>query len=259
MKKISLVSAIALAAVSLVGISPAQASSTETIAIIDTQFEGANVGTNVTHVCVTACNINPIPKSNNAVQIGHYNHGIEMAEIIRKSNPNAHLVLIRAGSTRVGPVSSAGLNDALRWIADNGKSAGVSVVSISLNAGVNNCSATSPTFRTVKPLIDAINTTGIKVLAASGNIGDRLRSDQLAFPACVSGFIPVAQGIKGLPGTTAPSTVFLAVGNGTNFNLSTRKVSWRSSSALTAMVAASFNKLGFSSLVAQKVTLDVVN
>jgi hypothetical protein len=257
MKKISFLSAISMAAVSLVGIAPAQAAQADTIAIIDTQFDGADVGSNVTHVCVTACTNNSTPKPGNKTQARHYNHGIAMAEIIRKSNPNAHLVLIRAGSTKVGAVSSRGLLDALKWVDSNKNALGIDVVSASLNAGNGSrCTTTGGNFHAdVVKSINSISNAGTAILASSGN---GFKPNALGYPACIPNVVAVS--ITGSrDGTSHVNTDFIGVSDGLNFNTTVGQISWGSSSALTAMLAATWGTVQHVPNTRQRIVLNVVN
>jgi hypothetical protein len=255
MKKISFVSAIALAAASLVGIAPSQAAQADTIAIIDTQFDGANVGTNITNVCVTACNNNSAPK--NKSQSNNFNHGIAMAEIIRKSNPNAHLILIRAGSTKVGEVTSQGLLAAFRWVEQNGSRHSIDVVSVSLNAG-NGSRCTSIGGVKHSDVVNSVNSilsSGSVIVAAAGN-GSNV--NQLAYPACITNVVAVS--INGSrDGVNNPSTDFIGRSDGFNFNTTIGPINWGSSSALTAMVSAAWGTIEHIPNTRQRITLNVVN
>lgn len=257
MKKIGFISAIALTAVSLVGINPAYAAQVDTIAIIDTQFDGANVGTNVTHVCVTACSNNSVPRAGNKTQRDHYNHGIGIAEIVRKSNPNAHLILIRAGSTKVGPVSSQGLLDALRWVDANRAALGIDVVSASLNAGNGSrCAATGGVRHSdVLAVVDSISNAGTPILASAGNGSN---PNALGYPACIPNVVAVS--ITGSrDGVNHPNTDFIGRSDGFNFNTSVGTISWASSSALTAMLAAAWGTIEHVPNTRQRITLNVIN
>jgi len=258
MKKISVASAIALAAASLVGIAPAQASQVDTIAIIDTQFDGANVGSNVTHVCVTACTNNSTPRPGNRIQAGHYNHGIVMAEIVRKSNPTARLILIRAGSTKVGEVTSQGLLDALRWVERNRAALGIDAVSTSLNAGNGSrCTATGGVRHSdVVAVVDSISNAGTQILASAGNGSN---PNLLGYPACIPNVIAIGidSGIR--DGANHPGLDFLVSANGENFSTSIGLVNWATSSTLTAMTAAAWGTFVHTPNTKQKLRLNVVN
>jgi hypothetical protein len=255
MKKISLVSAIVLASASLVGIVPAQAAQVDTIAIIDTQFEGANLGSNVTNVCVTACTNNSAPRGKS--QSDNFNHGIAMAEIVRKSNPNAHLILIRAGSTKVGEVTSQGLLAAFKWVEQNGIKHGIDVVSVSLNAG-NGSRCTSiggVKHSDVVSSVNSILSNGAVVIASAGN-GSNV--NQLAYPACISNVVAVS--INGSrDGVNNPNTDFIGRSDGFNFNTTVGPINWGSSSALTAMLAAAWGNVEHVPNTRQRITLNVVN
>lgn len=255
MKKVSFVSAIALAAVSLVGMAPAQAAQVDTIAIIDTQFEGANVGTNVTNICVTACTNNSAPR--NKTQSDNQKHGVAMAEIVRKSNPGAHLVLIRAGSTKVGEVTSQGLLAALQWVDQNAAAYGIDVVSISLNAGSGSrCTPVGGVKHSdVVNTVNSIFAKGSVVLAAAGNGAN---VNQLAYPACIPNVVAVS--INGSrDGVNNPNTDFIGRSDGFNFNTTVGPINWGSSSALTAMLAAAWGTVQHVPNTRQRITLNVVN
>jgi hypothetical protein len=250
---------------------PAQASEIDVIAVIDTQFDGADVGTNVTHVCVTACTNNSVPtpptvpstdkkyrtqlnKYNE--ELDHYQHGVGIAEIIRKSNPSAHLVLIRAGSTRVGPVASQGLLDALRWVESNASVLGIDLVSASLNAG--NGSSCKPVGG-VRPAdvvnsVNAIASAGIPILASAGN---GLNKKALGYPACIPNVVAVS--MVGRDGVSNANTDFIVRSDDTNFSTSVGLQSWRSSSAVTAMLAANWGSVAHVPNTRQQITLNVVN
>jgi hypothetical protein len=272
MKKISFVSAIALAAASLVGIAPSQAAQADTIAIIDTQFDGANVGNNVTHQCVTACSNTSVPQpptaepgtrkhrtelNNYNTQLRHYNHGIGIAEIVRKSNPNAHLILIRAGSTKVGEVTSQGLLAAFRWVEQNGSRHSIDVVSVSLNAGnASRCTSIGGVKHSdVVNSVNSILSSGSVIVAAAGN-GSNV--NQLAYPACIPNVVAVS--INGSrDGVNNPSTDFIGRSDGFNFNTTIGPINWGSSSALTAMVSAAWGTIEHIPNTRQRITLNVVN
>jgi hypothetical protein len=253
MKKISFVSAIVLVSASIAGLSPAQASQTEAIAIIDTQFSGANVGSNVTNICVSACSTHSTPRPGS--QLDNFNHGIIMAEIIRKANPTAHLVLIRAGSTNTGVVSSHGLRDALDWVSKNHAIFNIKVVSASLNAGsAPRCAPTGGVQpQEVTSKINYLESVNVLVVAAAGNGTNRT---QLDYPACLSNVVAVT--IPNRNGVNSPLLDFVVASN-SNFNSSVGVASSRTTSVATALVAANFTKIGFVPNKSTRVELSVVN
>lgn len=239
--------------------SASYANSDMTIAIIDTQFDGANVGSNITHVCVTACTNSSVPK--NKDQSDHYNHGIVMAEIIRKTNPSAHIILIRAGSTKVGAVTSAGLLDALKWIDSNSEKFGIDVVSASLRAGAGDTKKCIPTNgikdTDINPYINSIISKGVIIIAAGGN-KSASESNTLDYPACIKDVIAVIPDSGRRQGVDNPNTDFLVRSSG-NFNTSVGPFSWGTSSAVTAMTAASWGSFVHIPNTKQKISLSVKN
>ena len=253
MKKIAVLSALSLSLFGISGITPAQANVEKAIAIIDTQFVGAQVGDNVTNICVVGCSTKSLPR--NASQTSNYNHGIVMAEIVRKANPNAHIVLIQAGSTNTGVVASDGLNKALAWVAANHATFNIGVVSASLNAG--NASRCAPIGGVVASdvisKIDYLESVGVYVVAAAGNGTNK---SQLDYPACISNVVAVT--IPNRNGVSSPLLDFVVLPSD-NFRSSVGVVSSRTTSVATALAAANFAKINFVANKASTVQLNVVN
>lgn len=253
MKKNKIVGLASIFAIVLAGsTTPAQANDVDTIAVIDTQFVGAQVGTNVTNVCLVGCSTKSIPKT--ASQKDSYNHGVVMAEVIRKANPSAHLVLIQAGSTNVGPVSSQGLNAALTWIKNN-PSLEIDSVSVSLNAG--NAAKCLPIggvrASDVESNVNTLASLGVKIFAAAGNGSN---AKQLDYPACIPNVIAVT--IPNRNGTANANLDLNVVSNG-NFLSTIGLVSSRTTSVATALAAANWNKIEIIPNVARQIILNVVN
>lgn len=233
---------VALSSLLLVSFAtPVTAATPEAIAIIDEQFSTAALGTNITEVCVSACNINLVPRKD---QLADYNHGTQMAEIIRKNNPNAHLVLIRAGATNVSPVTSVGLRDALGWVFANYAKYNIKVISASVNAGnASTCSPTGGVSATeISSKIDSLKLAGIALIASAGNTSF---GSNLNYPACIPNVIAVSapnrQGLK------SPYLDFVVRPNvPTNFISSVGIVAINNAvttSATTALVAANWSTL----------------
>jgi hypothetical protein len=229
----------------------------ESIAIIDQQFNPSALGGNFTEVCVSACNINATPKSTNLVD---FNHGTQMAEIIRKNNPSAHLVLIRAGATNVSPVTSLGLRDALTWISNNHKKYGIKVVSASINAGNSTtCNSLSGVSNSdIELSINELSAAGVSVIASAGNTMNR---PNLNYPACISNVVAVSAPNR--QGITNPNLDFILRPQ-KFFNLSTSVGAIAinnaiTTSAATALVAANWSKLSSSPVNSRlQIKLDVL-
>lgn len=196
MKKISLVSAVVLAAVSLAGISPAQAEAQKSIAIIDASFESHLIPGDVVEVCVVAQSIcDSKPKLSKTSQWEAFNHGTIMADIIRSVNPTAKLFLITAGTSRDGIVNAVNLNQALKWINQNNETQNITAISFSYNSGVGSRCRPMASGVNVNTLhseivsnIANLKSEGTLVYAASGNYAS---GNNIDYPACIDDVVAV--------------------------------------------------------------------
>jgi hypothetical protein len=196
MKKLSLAFVSVLAVVGLVGIAPAQAETTNAIAIIDANFDASLVGGDVLEVCVVSeslCARDDKPRS--STQFKRYNHGTIMADIIRANNPGAKIILIRAANLKTSVVTGIGLRSALDWINENRDVHNIGTVSFSYNSGNGaRCLPTSPGVKVQDVHADIVNdiaelkAAGTTVFAASGNYGS---GDRIDYPACISDVVAV--------------------------------------------------------------------
>jgi hypothetical protein len=196
MKKISFVSAIVLAAVSLAGIAPAQAEDQKTIAIIDSHFDSTLISGDVVEVCVVAktlCDVVAQPITSK--QFEDFNHGTIMADIVRQNNPTAKLILIRAANHTNNTVNGNGFNAALDWIILNKDVYGIDNVSFSYNVGNGtSCRPSTPganiqlAHNDIVADIQKLKSAGIVIYAASGNYASGNRVD---YPACIEDVVAV--------------------------------------------------------------------
>jgi len=213
MKKISFVSAIALAAVSLAGISPAQANAQGAVAIIDVSFESQLISGHVTEVCLASVSVcNSAPKLTNQPKLRAFNHGTVMADVARSKNPDAHLILVEAGTSKTGVITGVELASALSWVISNAKTFNIRSVSFSYNAGTGNtCTpAALPRLRAgihanVVGAIATLKSSGIAFYASSGNHHSSKRVD---YPACISDTISVGSTLY--PGSAQLSDIVLS-------------------------------------------------
>lgn len=200
----------------LLGLAPASANATETttrevkaIVIIDSYFDSSKISGDVSDVCIakTGCDLTPTPTTG---LTSAYNHGTAMAELARKANPNAKLILVRAASAtknaRTGVVSLALINgndflNSLQWVDSNKQ--GVSAVSFSYNLSGNmkmgECKLSttgSVNVRVVDPQIRSailqLSNSGVPVFASTGNDSNR---KPVAYPACIPDVMSVAAGV----------------------------------------------------------------
>ena len=197
MKKMAIVIATIFA---LVGIAPAQATTQESIVIIDVNFESQLIDGQVTEVCINVpavCNSNPTPR--NASGFKAFNHGTIMADIARANNPSARLILVEAGTTKTGLVTGVQLLSALNWVAANAPQNNIKAVSFSYNSGDGvRCLPVSPgvnirtTHNAIVSAIANLKASGIKFYASSGN---HVRGNQIDYPACISDAIAVGSDV----------------------------------------------------------------
>lgn len=229
---------VALSAVMLT-LSPTvvNAEPTPAIAIIDSHFDSKTLGSNILEVCVTACSDTTAPKS---YELADYNHGTQMAEIIRKNNPTAKLILIRAGATNAKPVTSQGLREALSWIIANHQANNIKVVSASINAGnPNSCSPVGGVSQSeITSKIDNLSAAGVPLVASAGNA---TLSKTLNYPACISNVVAVTSPNR--QGIGNSNLDYLVRTNTKNFKSSLGMISLSTTSATTALVAANWSTL----------------
>lgn len=149
MKKLAIIFAASL---SVLSVTPAQASVTPTIAIIDTGFNASQFGSSVVQeVCVTSsatgCDTGTGFDSGTGASgttykvqprfTSDWNHGSLMASSVLSVNPNAKLVLIRNsrvysnGNVAFG--SPADLKVALKWVQENASI--YNIVGVSMSRG----------------------------------------------------------------------------------------------------------------------------
>lgn len=200
MKKIISLSVIALASLSVVGISPAQAEQQKAIAIIDASFDSKLISGDVVDICVVSksvCSSTVLPKR--ASDYVAYNHGTIMADIIRANNPNAKLFLITAGTTRTGVVNSINFNEAIKWVNANNKLHNITSVSFSYNAGIGRTCLPKATGVNVRTLHSEIVSTvaelkseGTNVYAAAGNYAS---GNNVDYPACIQDVVAVGSSL----------------------------------------------------------------
>lgn len=210
MKKIAIVIATIFA---LVGIAPAQASTQESIAIIDVNFESHLIDGQVTEICVTSvsvCNSSVTPR--NASQFKAFNHGTIMADVARANNPSAHLLLLEAGTTKTGVVNGNQLLVALNWVVANASQYNIKAVSFSYNAGNGSrCTPSSPgvnvrvAHNNIVNAIATLKNAGIKFYASSGN---HVRGNKVDYPACISDSVAVGSTVYA--GSTQLSDIVLS-------------------------------------------------
>ena len=196
MKKI--ITAGLLCALTL-GLTPAQASQSTSIAIIDVSFESELIPGSVTEICLSAPNVcKSTANLRRASDFKAFNHGTIMADIVRTNNPAAHLYLLEVGTTKTGVITGNELLTALNWLVANAAKNNIKAVSFSYNSGNGDrCTPSSPgvNVRTahsnIAGAIANLKSAGVKFYASSGNYGSGNRID---YPACISDAVAVGSG-----------------------------------------------------------------
>lgn len=194
MKKI--VALLSVGLLAIIGVSPAQANSQGSIAIIDVNFESHLIDGPVTEICITSqviCNMSVVPR--NASQFKAFNHGTIMADVARSANPSAHLILLEAGSTKTGVITGNQLLAALNWVVANASQQNIKAVSFSYNAGNGSrCTPSAPganislVHNSIVSAIANLKVSGIKFYASTGNHASK---SQIDYPACISDSVAV--------------------------------------------------------------------
>jgi hypothetical protein len=210
MKKIS--TAGLLCALTL-GLTPAQASQSTSIAIIDVSFESELIPGSVTEICLSAPNVcKSTANLRRASDFKAFNHGTVMADVVRTNNPSAHLYLLEVGTTKTGVITGNELLTALNWILANASKNNIKTVSFSYNSGNGDrCTPSSPgvnvrtAHNNIVSAIANLKAAGIKFYASSGNYGSGNRID---YPACIPDALAV--GSSDFPGSTHQSDLVLS-------------------------------------------------
>jgi hypothetical protein len=218
MKRILL--SLAASAIAFSGAVPAQAVAVDRIAIIDSYFDVRAVSGPTTSICVAdrGCAAQP---SNTSAAV--YSHGTKMAQIVRRFNPTAHLVLIRAGSVVTSTLYDANGREISAGF--EAVPADVKVVSIAIYSNGNGtvdgtgCRPSTATKtgtvavvtelnRAIKA-VDSIAARGGVVIGAAGNANRPLG---LNYPACLHNVQSVTLPL--LTGTLNPNLDILLLPNG---------------------------------------------
>lgn len=183
MKKTAIILGAILASLSL---SPAQATETKSLAIIDSYFDNASVC-----VATSGCNITlaskPAPISNPA------NHGNGMVEVAKRQSPELRIVTVRSANTTAKSTNEMTTGDfirALTWVDNNSSTIGAVSISRAFNgnkvcspntAGTAEFGGAEKADQKVRSLIASLSSKGIPVFAATGNkFGARVD-----YPACI--------------------------------------------------------------------------
>jgi len=187
MKKAILASAV----VAIVGlISPAHASTTQSIAIIDSGVNTALFQGNIAdEVCILEYSNCPngqrtmdgVGAANTGVVTNTtLTHGTEMASIIHKVNPNAQIIPIKIVGL-VSPnvpmiYSNNAVKLALDWVVANRVKYNIVAVNVSQGAVFTGCQVPAGT----QADVDALKAANVPVIAATGNNSNRAAVNSIA-------------------------------------------------------------------------------
>lgn len=246
LKKLSI---IVVSLLAIAGVAPAQASTTESIVIIDSNFDESTVTGDFLEVCLVigSCS-NVTPKL--ASQFKTYNHGTIMANIARAVNPDAKLILINAAPPTTN-VNAVNLESALDWVIANQSQYNIKSVSFSANAGSG--SKCSPLATGVKvdilhaDIVSDVKTlasVGTKVYAASGNYAS---GDNIDYPACISDVVAVGSTLY--RGSIPKSDIVLSLSVFSSNNLKSSLTSSQDSATID-LVSKNVVKVGNTTSVA---------
>jgi hypothetical protein len=170
------------------------------VVIIDSYFDTKVANTTIVCIATDKCvnTAKPSTKVSDPV-----NHGMAMAEVARRNNPNVPLILVRSATvSNKGAVGILNGNDflaALKWVDTN--SSNVSAVSFSYGLSGNmtkpgECKLSPTGLVNIKIVDPAIRSTvanlknkGIPVFVSTGNDSNR---KPVAYPACITDTVSVS-------------------------------------------------------------------
>jgi hypothetical protein len=189
-------------------ITPASAEERPTVVIIDSGFD-SELFTPIKEVCILItknCNNgkpfdDSVGSSDTSLTIlpkwlSEWAHGTKMADVVRQTNPNANLILIRnAIVLKSGVINIGGTREfelSLRWVRENAAKYNISAVSFSRgsNAWVKSGKG-CPIDAGIQSEIIALQSLGVATVIAAGNNGDKVN---VSYPGC----IPEAVTISGI-------------------------------------------------------------
>lgn len=224
MKKTAIILGALIASLSL---SPAQATETKSLAIIDSYFDNASVC-----VAISGCNITLASKP--ALISSPANHGNGMVEVAKRQSPELKVVTVRSANTTAKSTNEMTTGDfirALTWVDSNSSNIGAVSISRAFNgnkacspntAGTAEFGGALKADQTVRSLIASLSAKGIPVFAATGN----KRGASVDYPACILETNSVGVGSVNKSGQTVSSYSF---DNNTDYFASSTVYSFKSS------------------------------
>jgi len=180
--------------------SPTPVVNTKPVVIIDSYFDTRVANTTIVCIATDKCVNTAKPSARVSDPV---NHGMAMAEVARRNNPNVPLVLLRSANVdKKGAIGILNGNDflaALKWVDAN--SSNVSAVSFSYGlsgnmtkpgdcklspTGLVNISVTDPAIRST---VASLKNKGIPVFVSTGNDSNK---KPVAYPACITDTVSVS-------------------------------------------------------------------
>jgi hypothetical protein len=180
--------------------SPTPVVNSKPVVIIDSYFDTRIANTTIVCIATDKCVNTPKPSKRVSDPV---NHGMAMAEVARRNNPDVPLILVRSATvSNKGAIGILNGNDflaALKWVDTN--SSTISAVSFSYGLSGNmtkpgECKLSPTGLVNIKIVDPAIRSTvtslknkGIPVFVSTGNDSNR---KPVAYPACITDTVSVS-------------------------------------------------------------------
>lgn len=217
---------IVFIAITAASIQPAKAVDTQTIAIIDTAIDSSKNANVIYEVCFTlkTCpNKTSFQEGVGAANVADWkvkgiDHGYNISQAAVIANPNVKIVFIRISDMNVYPTFTAIHNDgtsldrAIDWVSKNSEKFNIKAVSIS-QSRINFAAGTCPSDSVFEKSVAVLNSVSVPTFVATGNDA---KTNQVGFPACVTGVVGVGALKPTVNKRPYLSTYYTALANYTN-------------------------------------------
>ena len=215
MKKVTGLSAVALAVASMFSVAPAQADA-KSLVVVDSYFDSRIGDTPI--VCVTgnACAIDTKTKSTSLTH--PVNHGVAMVDAVKSKFPQVKVIALRTANATT-EMNVGHLVSALEWALQNKESISALSLSRKMNGTSHNSTgcdaATTNTAHLggkvkadakVRALIAELKANGIPVFVSTGNGAGNI----VDYPACIEDTNSVSTGSLNSAGAVASTNKFNA-------------------------------------------------
>jgi hypothetical protein len=208
MKKTIIILSAILAFLSL---SPAQASESKALVIIDSYFDSKVVSGSVSCIVLeTKLPCVDVVTKRDASLSSEINHGNAMVEVAKMQSQSAKIIALRSGNASTNSVSGvtpAQFISALKWVEANADKVGAVSFSRFFNHPSQVCAPTATSAFTpeaadseIRKLVSGLKAKGIPVFAATGNNIKK----SVDYPACILDTNSVSVGSLNKLGALAP-------------------------------------------------------